>query len=97
MAQVLEYLARQQAQPPAPALPPLIAPAMELTPPLPVVTHDFSEPDQLTFKTGSKSETTLDAGLSPLPSSILAVMERASRFLQPFSVLDQSFRTLSTS
>ncbi|MGH0152891.1 UNVERIFIED_CONTAM: hypothetical protein FKN15_065201 [Acipenser sinensis] len=42
MAQVLEYLTRQQAQPPAQAP---VAPASELNPPLPVVARDVSEPD----------------------------------------------------
>ncbi|MGH0164337.1 UNVERIFIED_CONTAM: hypothetical protein FKN15_001986 [Acipenser sinensis] len=113
MAQVLEYLAGQQAKPPALAPAPPLPPAPELTTPLPVVTQDVSEPDlavaeedqdaisiaaswdgssfpqdeeggdtqELTFKTGPSSETTLDAGLSPLPSLILALMECASKFL----------------
>ncbi|MGH0125172.1 UNVERIFIED_CONTAM: hypothetical protein FKN15_027565 [Acipenser sinensis] len=113
MAQVLEYLAGQQAKPPALAPAPPLPPAPELTTPLPVVSWDVSEPDlavaeedqdaisntaswdgssfpqdeeggdtqELTFKTGPSSETTLDAGLSPLPSLILALMECASKFL----------------
>ncbi|MGH0172766.1 UNVERIFIED_CONTAM: hypothetical protein FKN15_008800 [Acipenser sinensis] len=114
VAQVLEYLARQQAQTHALALAPLLAPAPELISPLPVVARDISEQDlavavedqdtisnrglwdgsyfpqdeeegdvqELTFGTGPRSEATSDAGFSPLPSSIPAFTERASKFLQ---------------
>ncbi|MGH0145318.1 UNVERIFIED_CONTAM: hypothetical protein FKN15_049205 [Acipenser sinensis] len=45
MAQVLEFLARQQGQPPAPDSAPLLTPNLALTPSLPVVIPDASESD----------------------------------------------------
>ncbi|MGH0142191.1 UNVERIFIED_CONTAM: hypothetical protein FKN15_060292 [Acipenser sinensis] len=45
MAQVLEFVARHQAQPPLPAPAPPLIPTLELIQPLPVVTPDVSEAD----------------------------------------------------
>ncbi|MGH0116233.1 UNVERIFIED_CONTAM: hypothetical protein FKN15_000160 [Acipenser sinensis] len=90
MVWFLKYLARQQAQPPAaaPALDasePDLAVAKEDCDAISITAswegspfpQDEEEGDtqDLTFETGLSSETTLDAGHSPLPSSNSALIE----------------------
>ncbi|MGH0140227.1 UNVERIFIED_CONTAM: hypothetical protein FKN15_057448 [Acipenser sinensis] len=109
MAQVLEYLVRQQALPPAPASAPPPAPAPEPTPSSPAVAPDVSERDEvmsqeqdaisfvaswdgdsfaqqnvqeITQEMGPSSEISSETGVTPSSSSVRALMERASNFLQ---------------
>ncbi|MBN3278567.1 S23A2 protein, partial [Polyodon spathula] len=83
MAQVLEYLAEHQAQAPALASAEPITPAPELTPSVPVVTQDVPEPD-VSMAEEDQDMISRCNRFYPIPNSILALVERATKFLQHY-------------